>query len=57
MRKEKGLMLMAMIPVFAILIISMGISVYNQANENFRSCGDNAVTVRTINRCMGEIGD
>ena len=36
MRKEKGLMLMAMIPVFAILIISMGISVYNQANENSR---------------------
>lgn len=31
MRKEKGLMLMAMIPVFAILIISAGIAVYNNA--------------------------
>ena len=49
MRKEKGLMLMAMIPVFAILIISMGISVYNQANENFRN------TESTLNEIEKEL--
>lgn len=37
MRNEKGSILMMMIPVFAILTISVGISVYNNANETFRS--------------------
>ena len=49
MRKEKGLMLMAMIPVFSILIISMVISVYNQANENFRN------TESTLNEIEKEL--
>lgn len=49
MRNEKGSILMMMIPVFAILIISMGISVYNQANENFRN------TESTLNEIEKEL--
>ena len=37
MRNEKGSILMMMIPVFAILIISAGIAVYNNSIETFRS--------------------